>query len=194
MTLTQTPRSTPIGSISFSDGSSTTSARPSRPATCSSATGSASTGRWPTARSSHTSWRPAPAPPPRYVAEWLRGQAAGGYVSYDPETRRTRSAPSSRPLLTDPDGAVFLPGAFQLALGSAPGRAAGRRGLPHRRRASAGTSTTPTCSLAASGSSAPATPPTWSPPGCRRWTGSRPSCGTASRSPTSAAGTAPPPC
>ncbi len=26
---------------------------------------------------------------PRYVAEWLRGQAAGGYVTYDPATGAT---------------------------------------------------------------------------------------------------------
>ena len=27
---------------------------------------------------------------PRYVAEWLRGQAAGGYVEYDPTPTPTR--------------------------------------------------------------------------------------------------------
>ena len=54
----------------------------------------------------------------RYVAEWLRGQAAGGYVSYDPATEAYSLSPEQQVALTDPDGAVFLPGAFQLALGS----------------------------------------------------------------------------
>ena len=54
----------------------------------------------------------------RYVAEWLRGQAAGGYISYDPETEAYSLTPEQQAALTDPDGAVYLPGAFQLALGS----------------------------------------------------------------------------
>ena len=35
---------------------------------------------------------------PRYVTEWLRGQAAGGYVAYDPaeEARRARPPAVSR--------------------------------------------------------------------------------------------------
>jgi hypothetical protein len=52
------------------------------------------------------------------VAEWLRGQAAGGYVSYDPENDAYSLTPEQQAALTDPDGAVYLPGAFQLALGS----------------------------------------------------------------------------
>ena len=37
------------------------------------------------------------APTPRYVREWLSNQAAGGYVSYDPDTGDVlRSRPSSR--------------------------------------------------------------------------------------------------
>ena len=54
----------------------------------------------------------------RYVTEWLRGQAAGGYISYDPETEAYSLTPEQQAALTDPDGAVYLPGAFQLALGS----------------------------------------------------------------------------
>jgi 2-polyprenyl-3-methyl-5-hydroxy-6-metoxy-1,4-benzoquinol methylase len=52
------------------------------------------------------------------VAEWLRGQAAGGYVEYDAETGCYRMNDEQAFALTDPDGPVFLPGAFQLALGS----------------------------------------------------------------------------
>ena len=55
---------------------------------------------------------------PRYVDEWLRGQAAGGYVEYDPATGDYSLTPEQAFALTDPDGAVFMPGAFQLALGS----------------------------------------------------------------------------
>jgi SAM-dependent methyltransferase len=55
---------------------------------------------------------------PRYVTEWLRGQAAGGYVSYDPATDTYSLTEEQAFALTDPNGPVFLPGAFQLALGS----------------------------------------------------------------------------
>ena len=55
---------------------------------------------------------------PRYIAEWLRGQAAGGYVTYD-ETTDTYSLTDEQAfVLADPDGAVYVPGAFLLALGS----------------------------------------------------------------------------
>jgi ubiquinone/menaquinone biosynthesis C-methylase UbiE len=52
----------------------------------------------------------------RYVDEWLRGQAAGGYVQYDPQAGTYSLTPEQAFALTDPDGAVFAPGAFQLAL------------------------------------------------------------------------------
>jgi SAM-dependent methyltransferase len=55
---------------------------------------------------------------PRYVDEWLRGQAAGGYVQYDPQAGSYSMTPEQAFALTDPDGAVFAPGAFQLALGA----------------------------------------------------------------------------
>jgi ubiquinone/menaquinone biosynthesis C-methylase UbiE len=55
---------------------------------------------------------------PRYVEEWLRGQAAGGYVEYDAQTGRYSMTEEQAFALTDPDGPVFLPGAFQLAIGS----------------------------------------------------------------------------
>jgi len=54
----------------------------------------------------------------RYVDEWLRGQAAGGYVEYDPQTETYSLTPEQAFALTDPDGAVFAPGAFELALGA----------------------------------------------------------------------------
>jgi SAM-dependent methyltransferase len=52
----------------------------------------------------------------RYVDEWLRGQAAGGYVEYDPETGKYWLTEEQAFALTDPDGPVFAPGAFQLAV------------------------------------------------------------------------------
>ena len=55
---------------------------------------------------------------PRYVQEWLRGQAAGGYVEYDPATDTYSMTAEQAFALTDPDGPVFLPGAYELALGA----------------------------------------------------------------------------
>lgn len=55
---------------------------------------------------------------PRYVEEWLRGQAASGYVRYEPTSGRFSMTPEQAFALTDPDGTLFLPGAFQLALGT----------------------------------------------------------------------------
>ncbi|RBY93245.1 SAM-dependent methyltransferase [Blastococcus sp. TF02A-30] len=55
---------------------------------------------------------------PRYTEEWLRGQAAGGYVEYDPGTGRYSMTEEQAFALTSPDNPVFAPGAFQLALGA----------------------------------------------------------------------------
>jgi SAM-dependent methyltransferase len=55
---------------------------------------------------------------PRYVAEWLRGQAAGGYVTYDPESEVYSLTDEQAFVLANPDGAVYAPGAYMLALGS----------------------------------------------------------------------------
>jgi ubiquinone/menaquinone biosynthesis C-methylase UbiE len=55
---------------------------------------------------------------PRYVAEWLRSQAAGGYVTYDAESDTYSMSEEQAFILADPDGAVYAPGAFVLALGS----------------------------------------------------------------------------
>src|SRR6478735_922429 len=57
---------------------------------------------------------------PRYVAEWLRGQAAGGYVEYDAATGAFALTEEQAFALTDPDGPLYVPGAFVLALGSPP--------------------------------------------------------------------------
>ena len=54
----------------------------------------------------------------RYVAEWLRGQAAGGYVSYDPAAGRFSLTEEQAFALADPAGPLYLPGAFVLALGA----------------------------------------------------------------------------
>ena len=55
---------------------------------------------------------------PRYVEEWLRGQAAGGYVEHDAVAGTFSMTPEKAFALTDPGGPVFLPGAFELALGA----------------------------------------------------------------------------
>ena len=55
---------------------------------------------------------------PRYVAEWLLGQAAGGYVSCDPAAGQFSLTDEQAFALADPDGALYLPGAFLLALGA----------------------------------------------------------------------------
>jgi ubiquinone/menaquinone biosynthesis C-methylase UbiE len=53
---------------------------------------------------------------PRYVAEWLRGQAASGYVTHDAGTYALTEEQAFA--LTDPNGPLYLPGAFVLALGA----------------------------------------------------------------------------
>ena len=55
---------------------------------------------------------------PRYVGEWLRGQAAGGYIGYDPASGTFAMSEEQVFALADPDGPVYLPGAFVLALGA----------------------------------------------------------------------------
>jgi SAM-dependent methyltransferase len=54
----------------------------------------------------------------RYVREWLNQQAAGGYVEYDPETGRYTLPPEQAVALTDSESPAYLPGFFQIALGS----------------------------------------------------------------------------
>jgi SAM-dependent methyltransferase len=54
----------------------------------------------------------------RYVREWLNAQAAGGYVSYAPDTGRYSLPPEQAVALTDSTSPAYLPGFFQTALGS----------------------------------------------------------------------------
>jgi 2-polyprenyl-3-methyl-5-hydroxy-6-metoxy-1,4-benzoquinol methylase len=54
----------------------------------------------------------------RYVREWLNAQAAGGYVDYDPNSGRYTLPPEQTVALTDPESPAYLPGFFQIALGS----------------------------------------------------------------------------
>jgi SAM-dependent methyltransferase len=54
----------------------------------------------------------------RYVREWLASQAAGGYVSYDEKTNRFSLTEEQAFALANEDSPAYVPGAFQLALGS----------------------------------------------------------------------------
>ncbi len=54
----------------------------------------------------------------RYVREWLNAQAAGGFVEYDPGSGRYTLPPEQAVALTDDTSPAFLPGFFQVALGS----------------------------------------------------------------------------
>jgi ubiquinone/menaquinone biosynthesis C-methylase UbiE len=57
---------------------------------------------------------------PRYVAEWLRGQAAGGYVerTVDGGEEIYSLSEEQALCLTSPDNPVYAPGAFLFALGT----------------------------------------------------------------------------
>ena len=50
----------------------------------------------------------------RYVREWLNANAAGGYVTYDPQTGRYTLPPEQAYALAVEESPVFLPGAFQI--------------------------------------------------------------------------------
>ena len=54
----------------------------------------------------------------RYVREWLNAQAAGGYVEYHPAEGRYSLPPEQTVALTDEDSPAYLPGFFEIALGS----------------------------------------------------------------------------
>jgi 2-polyprenyl-3-methyl-5-hydroxy-6-metoxy-1,4-benzoquinol methylase len=54
----------------------------------------------------------------RYVREWLNNQAAGGFVAYDPESGRYSLPPEQTVALTESDSPAYLPGFFEIALGS----------------------------------------------------------------------------
>ncbi len=54
----------------------------------------------------------------RYVREWLASQAAGGYVTYDEKSNKFSLSEEQAFALAKEDSPAYLPGAFQLALGS----------------------------------------------------------------------------
>jgi SAM-dependent methyltransferase len=54
----------------------------------------------------------------RYVREWLSSQAAGGYVTYDEKTNNFSLTEEQAFTLANEDSPAYLPGAFELALGS----------------------------------------------------------------------------
>ncbi|MEV6416678.1 class I SAM-dependent methyltransferase [Kribbella sp. NPDC051718] len=53
-----------------------------------------------------------------YAREWLNAQAAGGFVEYDPQTGKYLLPPEQAVALTDESSPAFLPGFFQIALGT----------------------------------------------------------------------------
>jgi ubiquinone/menaquinone biosynthesis C-methylase UbiE len=52
----------------------------------------------------------------RYVREWARAQAAGGFVTYDPATDRYALSPEQAMLFADEASPAFLMGGYELAL------------------------------------------------------------------------------
>jgi SAM-dependent methyltransferase len=54
----------------------------------------------------------------RYLREWLSSQAAGGYISYDANSNKFSLSEEQAFALANEDSPAYLPGAFELALGS----------------------------------------------------------------------------
>jgi len=54
----------------------------------------------------------------RYLREWLASQAAGGYITYDASTNKFSLSEEQAFTLANEDSPAYLPGAFELALGS----------------------------------------------------------------------------
>src|SRR6266446_2518929 len=54
----------------------------------------------------------------RYLREWLASQAAGGYITYDERTGKFSLSVEQTFTLANEDSPAYLPGAFELALGS----------------------------------------------------------------------------
>src|SRR5262249_47109895 len=54
----------------------------------------------------------------RYVREWLSSQAAGGYVTFDATTNKFSLSAEQAFTMANADSPAYLPGAFELALGS----------------------------------------------------------------------------
>ena len=54
----------------------------------------------------------------RYLREWLASQAAGGYINYDERTNKFSLSEEQAFALANEESPAYLPGAFELALGS----------------------------------------------------------------------------
>ncbi len=54
----------------------------------------------------------------RYLREWLASQAAGGYVTYDAKMNKFSLTPEQAFTMADEESPAYLPGAFELAVGS----------------------------------------------------------------------------
>ncbi len=54
----------------------------------------------------------------RYLREWLASQAAGGYITYDAKSGKFSLSQEQTFTLANEDSPAYLPGAFELALGS----------------------------------------------------------------------------
>jgi ubiquinone/menaquinone biosynthesis C-methylase UbiE len=54
----------------------------------------------------------------RYVREWLASQAAGGYITYDEKSGKFSLTREQAFTLANEESPAYLPGAFELALGS----------------------------------------------------------------------------
>jgi len=59
----------------------------------------------------------------RYVREWLNAQAAGGFVTYDPQSQRYTLPAEQAMALADEDSPAFVCGAFELATATLRARA-----------------------------------------------------------------------
>jgi hypothetical protein len=100
-----------------------------------------------------------------YAREWLRAQAAGGYLSYDPASGRFALRPEHAVALTVEDSPAYLPVFFQIALGTVHDTSA----VIDAAQSAGGVSwvtTTPTYTSVASASSGRDTTRTWSRLGC----------------------------
>src|SRR3954447_14028381 len=54
----------------------------------------------------------------RYLREWLASQAAGGYIDYDERNGKFSLSNEQAFALATEDSPAYLPGAFEMALGS----------------------------------------------------------------------------
>ena len=108
---------------------------------------------------------------PRYLTEWLRGQAAGGYISYDSGSGQFFLTDEQQFCLADPNG-PNLPAASLIILGYL--RAEPQIAEAFRSGEGFGcTNTTRTSSSGATRSTAPATSPSSCPTGFLPSMGSR---------------------